>query len=247
MTSNAIRGIRRKKSSLSEVKIAVLGAPGVGKSALIVRFLTKRYIGEYDHQAEQRYRNEILVDGEPVLFEILDTCNKTMEALPSQETINWADGFLLVYSITDRQSFNWVKRVRLHICERKAGGRGSGLSSAATLTPTPPLPPSGGMGGDISPTLGPPMVLLANKADMVHLRQVSTEEGEILAKDLECFFCEVAASEHVMQVANAFHEVFKEVQNMRKRNKTSLLDRVLGSKATRIYVRGKSDSALPKD
>ncbi|XP_045113855.1 ras-related and estrogen-regulated growth inhibitor-like isoform X2 [Portunus trituberculatus] len=228
MTSNAIRGIRRKKSSLSEVKIAVLGAPGVGKS-------------------EQRYRNEILVDGEPVLFEILDTCNKTMEALPSQETINWADGFLLVYSITDRQSFNWVKRVRLHICERKAGGRGSGLSSAATLTPTPPLPPSGGMGGDISPTLGPPMVLLANKADMVHLRQVSTEEGEILAKDLECFFCEVAASEHVMQVANAFHEVFKEVQNMRKRNKTSLLDRVLGSKATRIYVRGKSDSALPKD
>ena len=71
--------------------------------------------------------------------------------------------------------------------------------------------------------------------------------GEILAKDLECFFCEVAASEHVLQVANAFHEVFKEVQNVRKRNKTSLLDRVLGSKATRIYVRGKSDSALPKD
>lgn len=32
MTSNAIRGIRRKKSSLSEVKIAVLGGPGVGKS-----------------------------------------------------------------------------------------------------------------------------------------------------------------------------------------------------------------------
>lgn len=32
MTSNAIRSIRRKKSSLSEVKIAVIGAPGVGKS-----------------------------------------------------------------------------------------------------------------------------------------------------------------------------------------------------------------------
>ncbi|KAG8266595.1 hypothetical protein J6590_068133 [Homalodisca vitripennis] len=34
MTSNAIRGIRRKKSSLSEVKVAVVGAPGVGKSDL---------------------------------------------------------------------------------------------------------------------------------------------------------------------------------------------------------------------
>jgi Ras-like protein family protein 11A len=32
MTSNAIRGIRRKKSSLSEVKVAVIGAPSVGKS-----------------------------------------------------------------------------------------------------------------------------------------------------------------------------------------------------------------------
>ena len=72
-SSSAIRGIRqvrRKKSSLSEVKIAVAGAPGVGKSgrrainfvsitkyflsALTVRFLTKRYIGEYDHQSETR-------------------------------------------------------------------------------------------------------------------------------------------------------------------------------------------------
>ena len=47
----AIRQVRRKKSSLSEVKILVVGAPGVGKSALVVRFLTKRYIGEYDHQS----------------------------------------------------------------------------------------------------------------------------------------------------------------------------------------------------
>ena len=59
----AIRQVRRKKSSLSEVKILVVGAPGVGKSALVVRFLTKRYIGEYDHQSDTRYKNEVLVDG----------------------------------------------------------------------------------------------------------------------------------------------------------------------------------------
>ncbi|CAL4110672.1 unnamed protein product, partial [Meganyctiphanes norvegica] len=189
---------------------------------------------------EQRYRNELLVDTEPVLFEILDTCYKNCEALPSSDTIAWADGFLLVYSITDRQSFNWVKRVRLHICEKKAqhGFRSSMMGGSSSPTPT---------SGDVSPQLGPPCVLLGNKADMVHLRQVSTEEGEILAKDLECYFSEVAASEQVTQIAQAFHEIFREVQNSRKRNKTSLLDRMLGSKATRIYVRGKSDSALPKD
>ncbi|CAH2227663.1 jg23411, partial [Pararge aegeria aegeria] len=43
---------------------------------LTVRFLTKRYIGEYDHQQESKYKHETLLDGEPILFEILDTCPK---------------------------------------------------------------------------------------------------------------------------------------------------------------------------
>ncbi|XP_037827657.1 ras-related and estrogen-regulated growth inhibitor-like, partial [Lucilia sericata] len=105
------RGIRRKKSTLTELKIAVVGAPSVGKSALIVRFLTKRYIGEYDHQTENRYKHEALVDGEPVLFEILDTCPKADDEFPNaSELIQWADGLLLVYSITDRGSFNYIRR-----------------------------------------------------------------------------------------------------------------------------------------
>uniref|UniRef100_A0A6A7G3M8 small monomeric GTPase n=2 Tax=Hirondellea gigas TaxID=1518452 RepID=A0A6A7G3M8_9CRUS len=239
MSGAGMRGIRRKKSSMTEVKIAVLGAPGVGKSALVVRFLTKRYIGEYDHQSEQRYRNEVLVDGDAVLFEILDTCNNNGETLPTPETLAWADGLLLVYSITDRHSFNWVKKCRVHFTEQGTWPTRSGGTSPS-LTPSPPLM-------DVTSSVNPPMVLLGNKADMVHLRQVSAEEGEILAKDLECVFSEVAASDQVAQVAAAFQDLFREVQYCRKRCKTSLLDRVLGSKTGRSYVRGKSDSALPKD
>ena len=125
----AIRQARRKKSSLSEVKIAVVGAPGVGKSgkrnqksldrivcnsdisALVVRFLTKRYIGEYDHQSDTRYKNEVLVDGDPVIFEICDLCPRSIEDLPSTESLGWADGVVLVYSITERNSFNFIKQV----------------------------------------------------------------------------------------------------------------------------------------
>ncbi|XP_075228833.1 ras-related and estrogen-regulated growth inhibitor isoform X2 [Lycorma delicatula] len=150
MTSNAIRGIRRKKSSLSEVKVAVIGAPGVGKSALTVRFLTRRYIGEYDHQAETRYKHEVLVDGEPVLFEILDSCPKGDDEFPSNETINWADGCLLVYAITDRRSFNYVRRAKQLLSET-------------------------------------PLVLVGNKGDMVHLRQVSTEEVMVLSLRIMMF------------------------------------------------------------
>ncbi|GLH03660.1 Uncharacterized protein GBIM_09529, partial [Gryllus bimaculatus] len=182
--------------------------------ALTVRFLTRRYIGEYDHQSETRYKHEILVDGEPVLFEILDTCSKADDDLPSADTLHWADGFLLVYAITDRCSFNFVRRVKQALC------------------------------GDT------PIALVGNKGDMVHLRQVSTEEGsEILAKDYECWFGEVAASEQVTQVADAFLELCREVLNVRRKNKQSLLDRMLGNKNSglRVYSRGKSDSALPKD
>ncbi|KAI5640380.1 ras family domain-containing protein [Phthorimaea operculella] len=206
------RGIRRKKSSLSEVKVAIVGAPAVGKSALTVRFLTKRYIGEYDHQQDSKYRHEVLLDGEPILFEILDTCPKTIDELPNNDIASWADGLLLVYSITDRESFNYVRRAR------------------QSLQPEIPL------------------ALVGNKADMVHLRQVSPEEGEILAKDFECSFAEVAAAEQVAQIGEVFTELCREVLALRRRHKHSLLDRVLGTKtAYRVYSRGKSDSALPKD
>jgi len=211
--------VRRKKSSLSEVKIAVVGAPGVGKSALTVRFLTKRYIGEYDHQSDTRYKHEILVDGDPVIFEICDTCPKNLSDLPPAETMTWADGFVLVYSITDRSSFNYVKQVWQHVQDLR-----------------------GTHGKEV------PMVLLGNKGDMVHLRQVSSEEGEILAKDFDCNFGEVAAADQVVEVAEAFHELCRDVHLARRKNKTSLLDRVLGTKGgIRAYHRGKSDSSLSKD
>ncbi|KAG8198535.1 hypothetical protein JTE90_026438 [Oedothorax gibbosus] len=202
MTS-AMRSIRRKKSSLSEVKIAVIGAPGVGKSALTVRFLTKRYIGEYDHHAENKYKNEVLVDNEPVLFEIIDTCPKLQpdSEFPKDEILLWADGFLMVYSIIDASSFTYLVEAKKLI---------------KTLRPPSP--------GGMHPSC--PILVVGNKADLIHLRQVAAEDGEKLAKEHEASFIEVAASEHVTQVADAFCELCREVQVYRRRSKQSLLDRI---------------------
>lgn len=136
----------------------------------------------------------------------MDSCNINNSTL---DAIQWADGILLIYSITDRQSFNHIKRVKLEAS------------------------------GDI------PVSLVGNKVDMIHLRQVSSEEGEILAKDFDCKFSELSAAEHVIQVADAFHDLCREVLVARRKSKQSLLDRMLGG--TRVYARGKSDSALPKD
>lgn len=40
MNSSPIRGIRRKKSLLSEIKVLVVGAPGVGKSGIFILILS---------------------------------------------------------------------------------------------------------------------------------------------------------------------------------------------------------------
>ncbi|XP_060534876.1 ras-related and estrogen-regulated growth inhibitor isoform X2 [Cylas formicarius] len=206
--------MKRKKSSMSEVKVAVIGASGVGKTALSVRFLTRRYIGEYDHQSETRYKHEVLIDNDPVLYEILDTCPKSIDDLPSPEVINWADGLLLVYSITDRGSFGFLKKVGAIVAD-----------------------------SDI------PAYVVANKNDMVHLREVSVEEGAILARNLECGFSEVAAAEQVAPVAVVFQELCRAVLAARRKSKHSLLERMLGTRTSnlRLYARGKSDSCLPKD
>ena len=42
-------------SNLMPAKIIILGDHGVGKSALIVRFLTKRFIGKYNSQTDIKY------------------------------------------------------------------------------------------------------------------------------------------------------------------------------------------------
>ncbi|XP_037099599.1 ras-related and estrogen-regulated growth inhibitor-like [Syngnathus acus] len=87
--------------------------------ALCVRFMTKRFIGEYDHKkGKSDYRCCRLVDQEAVDLEILDPAFKN--CAPSLEaSIRWADGFLLLYSITHRQSFLEVSRLKRLIDQTK--------------------------------------------------------------------------------------------------------------------------------
>lgn len=53
----------------------------------------------------------------------------------------------------------------------------------------------------------PPVILLANKADLLHLRRVDSQQGPLLASTLGCSFYEVSASEDYSQVHKAFHRL----------------------------------------
>ncbi|XP_041862401.1 ras-like protein family member 11B [Melanotaenia boesemani] len=164
------------------IKIAVIGGSGVGKTALVVRFLTKRFIGDYERNAGNLYSREVQVDGEQVTIQVQDTPGAEMTdngiSIPDHVTcsIQWADAVVLVYSVTDRRSFDLIDQ--LHQLVVRAG--------TASM---------------------PPVILLANKADLLHLRRVDSQQGPLLAGTLGCSFYEVSASEDYNQVHGAFHRL----------------------------------------
>ncbi|KAF6725323.1 Ras-related and estrogen-regulated growth inhibitor [Oryzias melastigma] len=170
---------------MQPVKILVLGAGDSGKTALCVRFITRRFIGEYDHRREMTYRCSRTLDHEDVDLEILDLPSK--ESLPAslESSICWADGFLLLYSITQRLTFMEVPRLKALIDKTKH-------------------------------SLIPPTVLVANKADLEVGREVTTEEGQTLAKDLRCSFRELSVAEAASGVEAAFLQLIRQVLDQQR-------------------------------
>ncbi|XP_074521058.1 ras-related and estrogen-regulated growth inhibitor [Halichoeres trimaculatus] len=164
------------------VKLLILGAQNTGKTALCVRFITKRFIGEYDHKKEMTYRCSRLLDQESVDLEILDMARKDSSL---ESSIRWADGFLLLYSITHRLSFTEVPRLKKLIEQTKQ-------------------------------SLVVPTVLVANKADLEIGREVTTEEGQRLAKDLRCVFRELSVAEAVLAVEAAVLQLIRLVLDQQR-------------------------------
>lgn len=97
-----------RNGNVSRVRIAVLGSGNVGKSALTVRYLTRRFIGEYRSNTDLLYRQIVTVNNMPLEVEIVDVSGEAETSFPSDQ-VAWADGCLIVYSVTDRQSF-FVRR-----------------------------------------------------------------------------------------------------------------------------------------
>ncbi|XP_051993353.1 ras-related and estrogen-regulated growth inhibitor-like isoform X2 [Xyrauchen texanus] len=63
---------------------------------------------------EVTYRCQKMVDKEPIELEILDTVNKECVGPASslESSIKWGDGFLIMYSVMDRSSFEAVSRLK---------------------------------------------------------------------------------------------------------------------------------------
>ncbi|XP_023670834.1 ras-related protein Rap-1b-like [Paramormyrops kingsleyae] len=101
------------------VRLVFLGAAGVGKTALIQRFLQDRFEHKYKRTVEELHGIEYDVDGGKIRIEIMDTSGSYSFPAMRKLCIRNGDAFALVYSVDDRESFNEVQRLRDEILELK--------------------------------------------------------------------------------------------------------------------------------
>ena len=103
------------------LKIAVLGQTMVGKTALTFKFINNKFPTEHDTTIEDSYSIPAKVDDIQCQLEILDTAGQDDYQTMLDTWINSADGFILVYSIDNSESFESTKTRYDRIMKLKEG------------------------------------------------------------------------------------------------------------------------------
>jgi len=104
---------------LREYKLVVVGGGGVGKSALTIQFIQSHFVDEYDPTIEDSYRKQCVIDDEVALLDVLDTAGQEEYSAMREQYMRTGEGFLLVYSITSRSSFEEISTFHQQILRVK--------------------------------------------------------------------------------------------------------------------------------
>ncbi|KPI94650.1 PREDICTED: ras-related and estrogen-regulated growth inhibitor-like protein [Papilio xuthus] len=201
--------MRDERAGPPRVRIAVIGSSRVGKSALIVRYLTRRYIGEYHSNTDLLYKQTVPINGMPVELEVIDVSGSNTDKFPAEQ-IQWADACLLVYSVTDRSSFEYATEV------------------LNTLKKNPPH----GSPAHGAPSAAMPLALLGNKTDLDHLRQVPTKEGQAMSQAHGASFSEASVADNSGDLYRCVDRLLADVrlpQRTRKFSVTKMLGSLIGT------------------
>eukprot|EP01120_Amphizonella_sp_Union-15-10_P006272 TRINITY_DN1982_c0_g1_i1.p1 TRINITY_DN1982_c0_g1~~TRINITY_DN1982_c0_g1_i1.p1 ORF type:complete len:202 (-),score=30.12 TRINITY_DN1982_c0_g1_i1:115-720(-) len=189
-------------------KLVIVGDGGVGKSCLTIQFCQNHFVPEYDPTIENMYRKQVSIDGEPCVLEILDTAGQEEYSAMRDQYIRSGQGFLIVYSIANRRSFEELGEFREAILRVK---------DAESF----------------------PMIIIGNKCDLEASREVSTTEGQELAKSYGSPFVETSAKTRI-RVDDCFFELVKEV----RKHETS--DSISATPGTSVGTKKNEKEKKPK-
>lgn len=162
----------------NDYRVVVFGAGGVGKSSLVLRFVKGTFRDSYIPTIEDTYRQVISCNKNICTLQITDTTGS--HQFPAMQRLNISKGhaFMLVYSITSKQSLEEIKPIYQLVREVK------------------------GESGSI------PIIVVGNKCDEENLREVSNEAAQEAIKTVfkNCGFIETSAKTN-HNVKEAFQEL----------------------------------------
>lgn len=135
---------------------------------------------------------------------------------PTESHVQWADGFIVVYDICRKETFEVARKTIETLYKLK----------------TPFIVP---------------MLLLANKKDLEHRREVGVDEGHEVALEFGCQFYEVSAAEHFMHINIAYQALLRDVKITQQQRSTILRRRrsslmTVSKKLGSIFGKKESDS-----
>lgn len=100
---------------MTEYKLVVVGAGGVGKSALTIQLIQNHFVEEYDPTIEDSYRKQVVIDGETCLLDILDTAGQEEYSAMRDQYMRTGEGFLCVFAVNSTKSFEDINQYREQI------------------------------------------------------------------------------------------------------------------------------------
>mmetsp|Transcript_2931 Transcript_2931/g.3617 ORF Transcript_2931/g.3617 Transcript_2931/m.3617 type:complete len:191 (-) Transcript_2931:3-575(-) len=156
--------------------LLVKGDDGVGKTSLVQAFVTKSCIvAEFDPTLEETSRAVVEIDDEPVVVDVFDSAEQEeFHSLAKIEykaqQIQYTDGIVLVFSVTDRISFDSLAKHYQTIQTAKSCGLN-----------TKPLK----------------LCIVGTKTDNQEMRQVSISDAEEFAQSVSAPYFETSAKQGI--------------------------------------------------
>jgi len=89
-------------------KILILGDENSNKSNFTIQFFLNQYTETYDPTINDSYRKQVVIDDIPCIIEVFDFSGQE-EYMSLDQWIRDGDGFLFVYSISSRLTFERIQ------------------------------------------------------------------------------------------------------------------------------------------
>ncbi|XP_043784129.1 GTP-binding protein RAD-like isoform X2 [Apis laboriosa] len=167
-SASQLSGIEAEEDTSNErvatYKVGMLGASGVGKTALTAQFTTSDYICAYDTSLDEEYGQKsvsVMLNGQETELEIIDHPAAEMSVETFCSTYN-PDVFVVVYSVVDRRSLKMAEETLLYLWK-----------------------------SDYMASRG--VILVGNKVDLERKREVPSVVGRRMANNCGCKFIETSS------------------------------------------------------